>query len=68
MAGAMLATYPEVFAGGAIIAGLPFGSAQTIPEAFDRMRGHGGPSERELGARDRTRWTLANHFDLAREF
>ena len=50
MAGAMLATYPEVFAGGAIIAGLPFGSAQTIPEAFDRMRGHGGPSERELGA------------------
>ena len=50
MAGVMLATYPEVFAGGAIIAGLPFGSAQTIPEAFDRMRGHGGPSERELGA------------------
>jgi poly(hydroxyalkanoate) depolymerase family esterase len=49
MAGAMLATYPEVFAGGAIIAGLPYGSAQTLPEAFDRMRGHGGPSERELG-------------------
>lgn len=49
MAGAMLATYPEVFAGGAIIAGLPYGAARTIPEAFDRMRGHGGPSERELG-------------------
>ena len=49
MAGAMLATYPEAFAGGAIIAGLPYGSAQTLPEAFDRMRGHGGPSERELG-------------------
>ena len=48
MAGAMLATYPEVFAGGAIIAGLPYGS-QTLPEAFDRMRGHGGPSERERG-------------------
>ena len=44
MAAAMLATYPEVFAGGAIIAGLPFGTAQSIPEAFDRMRGHGGPS------------------------
>jgi poly(hydroxyalkanoate) depolymerase family esterase len=49
MAGAMLATYPEVFASGAIIAGLPYGSAKTVPEAFDRMRGHGGPSERELG-------------------
>jgi poly(hydroxyalkanoate) depolymerase family esterase len=48
MAAAMLATYPEVFAGGAIIAGLPFGSAMTVPEAFDRMRGHGGPSDRDL--------------------
>lgn len=44
MTAVMLATYPEVFAGGAIIAGLPFGTAQSIPEAFDRMRGHGGPS------------------------
>jgi poly(hydroxyalkanoate) depolymerase family esterase len=48
MAAAMLAAYPEVFAGGAIIAGLPYGSATTIPEAFDRMRGRGGPSERDL--------------------
>ncbi|AZO54764.1 MULTISPECIES: PHB depolymerase family esterase [unclassified Mesorhizobium] len=48
MAAAMLANYPEVFAGGGIIAGLPFGCATTIPEAFDRMRGHGGPSEQEL--------------------
>lgn len=48
MATAMLATYPEVFAGGAIIAGLPYGSATTVPQAFDRMRGHGGPSGREL--------------------
>ncbi|WP_139832376.1 extracellular catalytic domain type 1 short-chain-length polyhydroxyalkanoate depolymerase [Mesorhizobium australicum] len=48
MASAMLASYPEVFAGGAIIAGLPYGSATTIPEAFDRMRGHGGPSEENL--------------------
>ena len=48
MASVMLATYPEIFAGGAIIAGLPYGSANTIPEAFDRMRGHGGPSEQEL--------------------
>ncbi|RWK42146.1 PHB depolymerase family esterase [Mesorhizobium sp.] len=48
MASAMLACYPEIFAGGAIIAGLPYGSAKTVPEAFDRMRGHGMPSERQL--------------------
>jgi poly(hydroxyalkanoate) depolymerase family esterase len=48
MAAALLANYPEVFAGGGIIAGLPYGSATTIPEAFDRMRGHGTPSEQDL--------------------
>ncbi|WP_192182941.1 extracellular catalytic domain type 1 short-chain-length polyhydroxyalkanoate depolymerase [Mesorhizobium amorphae] len=49
MATVMLAAYPEVFAGGAIIAGLAYGSASTIPEAFDRMRGrHGGRSKAEL--------------------
>ncbi|MBX5158873.1 MULTISPECIES: PHB depolymerase family esterase [unclassified Rhizobium] len=54
MAAAMLATYPEVFAGGAIIAGLPYASAATIPEAFDRMRGHGGPTAEELELRLRS--------------
>lgn len=39
MTSVMLATYPDIFAGGAIIAGLPYGCATTIPEAFDRMRG-----------------------------
>jgi len=48
MAGVMLAAYPELFAGGAIIAGLPFGVAATIPEAFDRMRGHGLPHSPRL--------------------
>jgi poly(hydroxyalkanoate) depolymerase family esterase len=48
MTSVMLATYPQVFAGGAIIAGIPYGSATTVAEAFDRMRGHGDPSEREL--------------------
>jgi len=48
MSSVMLAAYPELFAGGAIIAGLPFGVADTIPAAFDRMRGHGGPSGTEL--------------------
>ncbi|WP_294392271.1 PHB depolymerase family esterase [uncultured Sphingomonas sp.] len=50
MASVMLATYPEVFAGGAIIAGLPYGCASTIPQAFDSMRGHGIPGEAELAA------------------
>lgn len=50
MAAVMLATYPDVFAGGAVIAGLPFGTAQSVPEAFDRMRGHGVMSGEALAA------------------
>ncbi len=50
MASVMLAAYPERFAGGAIIAGLPFGVARTVPEAFDRMRGNGGGSALQLAA------------------
>ena len=38
MASVMLATYPEVFAGGAIIAGLPFGIATNLREALNAMR------------------------------
>jgi feruloyl esterase len=37
MASVMLATYPEVFAGGAIVAGLPYGCAASVQEAFDAM-------------------------------
>jgi poly(hydroxyalkanoate) depolymerase family esterase len=37
MTSAMLATYPEVFAGGAIIAGLPFGVASNVREALNGM-------------------------------
>jgi len=50
MANAMLACYPEVFAGGAIIAGLPYATATTVPEAFDRMRGQGLPGTGSLQA------------------
>jgi poly(hydroxyalkanoate) depolymerase family esterase len=50
MTSVMLATYPELFAGGAIIAGLPYGSASTMPQAFDRMRGQGGPDDAALAA------------------
>lgn len=54
MTAAMLATYPETFAGGAVIAGLPYGVAKTVPEAFDRMRGAGLGSDGELQALVRT--------------
>jgi poly(hydroxyalkanoate) depolymerase family esterase len=37
MASVMLATYPEVFAGGALIAGLPYGSASNVQQAFEAM-------------------------------
>jgi poly(hydroxyalkanoate) depolymerase family esterase len=51
MAAALLATHPELFAGGGIVAGLPHGVAATVPEAFDRMRGHGGPGPDALRRR-----------------
>lgn len=38
MTAAMLAVYPEIFAGGAIIAGLPFGAAANVREALETMR------------------------------
>ena len=50
MTSIMLATYPELFAGGAIIAGLPYGAAASVPEAFARMRGEGYPDDKSLGA------------------
>ena len=37
MTAVMLATYPDVFAGGAIVAGLPYGAATTVQEAFESM-------------------------------
>jgi poly(hydroxyalkanoate) depolymerase family esterase len=37
MTSAMLATYPEVFASGAIVAGLPYHCATSVPEAFECM-------------------------------
>ncbi len=37
MTSVMLATYPEIFAGGAIIAGLPFGVATNMREALSGM-------------------------------
>ena len=48
MTSVMLACYPELFAGGAIIAGLPFATANSVPEALERMRGEGFPPRQEL--------------------
>lgn len=47
---AMLAAYPELFAGGAVIAGLPYATALSVPEALDRMRGHRLPAAPALEA------------------
>jgi poly(hydroxyalkanoate) depolymerase family esterase len=45
----MLATYPEVFAGGAVIAGLPFGIASNVREALNGMLQSRSRSASELG-------------------
>jgi len=37
MTSVMLATYPDVFSGGAIIAGLPYGAAGNVQQAFANM-------------------------------
>ena len=47
---ALLATYPEVFAGGAVIAGLPYGTAHSVGDAMQRMRGSGLPAAPALAA------------------
>ncbi len=49
MTSVMLATYPDVFAGGAIIAGLPFGVANNLQQALAAMHQTPRHSARELG-------------------
>lgn len=49
MASVMLATYPDVFAAGAIIAGLPYGIAQSTQEALAGMYRAPARSGQELG-------------------
>ncbi len=49
MTSVMLAAYPDVFAAGAIIAGLPYGSATNVQQAFESMfQGRSRPA-REWG-------------------
>ncbi|MCY7398468.1 MAG: PHB depolymerase family esterase [Sphingomonas bacterium] len=51
MTTAMLASYPDLFSGGAVIAGLPFGVAEGVPQALERMRGQGFPSRGALASK-----------------
>jgi poly(3-hydroxybutyrate) depolymerase len=46
---AMLSVYPELFAAGAVIAGLPFGVAQNVRDALLQMRMPSPRDGRELG-------------------
>lgn len=49
MASVMLAAYPQIFAGGAIVAGLPFGVAASLPQALQAMSMTSPPAGRTLG-------------------
>ena len=49
MTAAMLAAYPDVFAAGAVVAGLPYGVAKGMLGAIGAMQGGGGHSPGELG-------------------
>lgn len=53
MASVMLATYPDIFAGGAIIAGVAYGCASGVAEAFDCMGGRARSDGQELGRKVR---------------
>jgi poly(hydroxyalkanoate) depolymerase family esterase len=50
MTSVMLATYPEQFAAGAILAGLPYGCASGTAEALDCMAGRSRSTADELAA------------------
>jgi len=49
MTAVMLATYPELFAGGAVIAGLPYGIATNLQQALNGMYQSPPRPARELG-------------------
>lgn len=50
MTSVLLATYPDLYAGGAIVAGLPYGVATSVHEALQAMRRPDGRAAPELGA------------------
>jgi feruloyl esterase len=60
MTSAMLACYPDLFAAGAIVAGLPYGTAQNVQQAFESMFQCPLRSAREWG--DLVRAAAPQHF------
>jgi poly(hydroxyalkanoate) depolymerase family esterase len=50
MTAVMLATYPDTFAGGAVIAGLPYGAANNVQEALRAMHAGVSTDPADLGA------------------
>ena len=50
MTSVMLATYPDLFAAGAILAGVAFGCADSVGEAFECMGGRARSGAKELAA------------------
>ena len=65
MASVMLATYPEVFAGAAIIAGLPYGCASNVQQAFEAMFTEQGQAAQALGDRVRAARAVAENLSMA---
>jgi feruloyl esterase len=59
MTSVMLACYPAVFAGGAIIAGLPYGAASNVQQAFESMFQCPSRTARDWG--DRVRAASSGH-------
>lgn len=53
MSAVMLATYPDVFAAGAVIAGVPYGVAHNVRQALQAMMNPAARSGQELGVRVR---------------
>ena len=49
MTSVMLATYPEVFAGGGIIAGLPYGAAADMRQVMSAMKSPRGHTAQQWG-------------------
>ena len=49
MTSVMLATYPDVFAGGSVIAGVPYRAANSLQESFETIFQGRSRSEREWG-------------------
>ena len=71
MTSVMLATYPEIFAGGAVIAGLPFGVATNMREALSGMFQSPSRPASELGdlvrSASNSQGPLAETIGLARQ-